>query len=322
MTSVAIIIVHYNTDAETIDCLKSLKEIDRKGLSIGIIVIDNGSKTPLEVPERYLPEGAKIIRSDSNLGFTDGNNLGIQVATRDLQPDYIVLLNNDTTVQPDFLQHLIATAQKNPKLGMAVPKIYFSPGREYHAKSYKAAERGNVLWFAGGSIDWANLDAFHRGVDELDRAHFDDRSDTAFATGCCVLLPAPVIERVGMLDPSYFLYLEDVDWSMRVRQAGYDVELVPKSIVWHKNAGSSGGSGSTLHQYYQTRNRLFFFMKYARYHFFPQNRRPKLKHYLALSWFYLRTIKLGVQYLFSEEQALRRAAADWILSRMGKQAVY
>lgn len=322
MTSVAIILVHYNSEAETIDCLKSLKDINRKDLSTHIFVIDNGSKTPLEVPTQHLPPGAKVIRSDSNLGFTDGNNLGIQIAVRDVQPDYVVLLNNDTTVEPDFLQHLVAVAQANPKLGMAVPKIYFSPGREYHTKSYKAGDRGSVLWFAGGSVDWANLDAFHRGVDELDRAHFDERRDTEFATGCCVLLPTAVIDRVGVLDPSYFLYLEDVDWSMRVLQAGYDIQLVPKSVVWHKNAGSSGGSGSTLHQYYQTRNRLFFFMKYARHHFFPQQRRPKLKHYLALSWFYLRTLKLAFLYLVSDQQPLRRAATDWILNRMGKQAVY
>jgi GT2 family glycosyltransferase len=322
MISVAIIIVHFNTDQETKECLRSLQEIATKNLNVSTFVIDNGSKTVLEVNEKDQPNNTRIIRSDSNLGFTDGNNLGISIATREVQPEYFVLLNNDTTVQPDFLEKLVAAAQANPRLGMAVPKIYFSEGREFHAKSYKSEQRGKVLWFAGGSIDWANLDAFHRGVDEVDRQHFDSQRDTEFATGCCVLLPRTIVERVGTFDPKYFLYLEDVDWSLRIVQAGYEIELVPEAVVWHKNAGSSGGSGSPLHQYYQTRNRLYFFTKYARMHFLSGVKRPKLKHYLALSWFYLRILNLAFKYLTSSQSIVRRATSDWLLNRMGKQAVF
>lgn len=322
MISVALVIVHFNTDEETKDCLASLKKVEHKTFTLHTYVVDNGSKNPLHVPDELLPKNTKVIRSDANLGFTNGNNLGISLALKEVEPDYIVLLNSDTTVKADFLEKLVAVAQKEPKLGMAVPKIYFSPGYEFHLKSYKADQKGKVLWFAGGSIDWANLDAFHRGVDEVDRGQFDHSSQTEFATGCCVLLPKAVLERAGLLDPRYFLYLEDVDWSLRVIQAGYELHFVPEAIVWHKNAGSSGGAGSPLHQYYQTRNRLFFFAKYASTHFLTSKNKNSLSSVFKLFWFYLRVIKLGVKQLFERSAALRRAAIDWFIGRMGKQAVY
>lgn len=322
MTSVAIIIVHFNTDEETLECLESLSKIKHKGLTVHTYVVDNGSKNPLHIPERVMSKTTKLIRSDANLGFTNGNNLGITVALRELEPDYFLLLNNDTTVRPDFLEKLVAAAVAEPKLGMAVPKIYFYPGREFHLKSYTPAERGNVLWFAGGSIDWANLDAFHRGVDELDRGQFDNISETEFATGCCILIPRSVLERAGSLDPRYFLYLEDVDWSLRVKQAGFELRFVPESVVWHKNAGSSGGAGSPTHQYYQTRNRLFFFLKYAQYHFLSSDKKNEFSQTRKLVWFYLRVLKLAVEKLMMGNTNVRRGALDWLLGHMGKQAVY
>jgi GT2 family glycosyltransferase len=322
MTSVAIIIVHFNTEAETKDCLDSLHHLKRNGLNVHTYVLDNGSKEQLAVPESTLPPNTKIIRSDANLGFTNGNNLAISVAIKEVEPEYIVLLNNDTTVSPDFLQKLVAVAKADPKAGMIVPKIYFSEGLEYQKESYSSEQKGKVLWFGGGSIDWANLDAFHRGVDEVDRGQFDQRQDTQFATGCCVLIPRSVLDRAGMLDPRYFLYLEDVDWSLRIYEAGYELRFVPEAVIWHKNAGSSGGSGSPLHKYYQTRNRLFFFFKYAHLKYRSSGTRLSIKNVLQLLWFYVRVIKLGFVQLTSSDPILRRAAADWMIGRMGKQPVF
>jgi len=322
MTTVALIIVHFNTPIETQECLASLQNISQEDITLHIFVIDNGSKIPLKLLDAQLPPQTRLIRSDANLGFTNGNNLGIDVALRETQPDYLVLLNSDTTVEPHFLEKLIAAAVAQPKLGMAVPKIYFSPGREFHTHSYSPDQRGKVLWFGGGSIDWANLDAFHRSVDEVDRGQVQHQAQTEFATGCCVLLPRAVVERVGKLDPKYFLYLEDVDWSLRIQQAGYELCLVPESVVWHKNAGSSGGSGSPLHRYYQTRNRLFFFMKYAPVHIFSSGGRSRIKNTLHLLWFYGRVWKLAGLNLINPDPMRRRAAFDWLFNRMGKQPVF
>lgn len=303
MTSVAIIIVHYNSEDETRGCLRSLKKIQHENLKISVVVVDNGSKEILEVPESQRPENTTILRSDSNLGFTSGNNLGIRHANEHANPDYILLLNNDTFVKEDFLEELVKTAEKTENAGIITPLIYFAPGKEYHQSSYTEDQHGNVIWYGGGSIDWKNLDSFHRGVDELDRHHYDTYTESDFATGCCALIPRKVLDQIGAFDPRYFLYLEDVDLSIRISKAGYKVVFCPTAKIWHINAGSSGGSGSPLQQYYQTRNRLFFFMKYA-------NNRLRLS-----------VIKFAFKLLLSGTDIERRATFDWLIGRMGKQSL-
>ncbi len=303
MSNIAIIIVHYNSTQETLECLQSLRKVNKTGHQVSIFVVDNGSKDPLEVPTKLLPPQTTILRSDANLGFTSGNNLGMRQALQTVQPDYLLLLNNDTTVDPNFLKELITCAEANPQAGMIAPKIYFSKGREYHADSYTEQQLGHVFWYAGGSIDWRNLDAFHRGVDELDRGHFDSQKTSDFATGCCVLIPKRVIDQIGGFDKRYFLYLEDVDLSMRVRAAGYSILFCKQAVIWHKNAGSTGGAGSAIQQYYQTRNRLFLFTKYG-----------KARHHLTI-------LKYALKLFLRGSMLERRAVLDWAIGRMGKQAV-
>ena len=162
---------------------------------------------------------------------------------------------------------------------------------------------GKILWYAGGSIDWPNILAFHRGVDEVDRGQFDYQKQSDFATGCCVLIPRKVIETVGLLDKKYFLYLEDVDLNLRVKKAGLKILFEPKSIIWHKNAGSSGGAGAETSIYYQSRNRLYFAFKHGSL---------KIK---------LTALKLLANHLMSSNEHIRKAGFDFILGRMGKQAI-
>ncbi len=303
MLKVAIIIVHYNGDEETRECLKSLRKIDCTDLDVSTIVIDNGSKEIFTAAPSILPEKTTLLRSDTNLGFTSGNNLGIRHAFENFDPDYVLLLNNDTTVDKDFLVKLIECAKRSENVGAITPAIYFSPGREYHKGSYQENEVGKVFWYAGGSIDWKNLDAFHRGVDEVDRGHFSVQRESDFATGCCMLIPRKVLDQVGLFDSRYFLYLEDVDLSLRIAKAGYRLLFCSDSYIWHKNAGSSGGAGSALQQYYQNRNRLFFFTKYA-------NWRIKLT-----------VMRFAVKLLFTGTSMEQRATFDWLLGRMGKQSI-
>jgi GT2 family glycosyltransferase len=301
MPHVSILIVDYNGQADTRECLRSLQKISHDGFSFSVIVVDNGSKEVVEIPEKDQPENTRILRSDANLGFTEGNNLGYQYAKENYQPDYILLLNNDTVVEPHFIEHLLSCAKKNDKLGLVTPKIYFFANREFHSESYTPKERGHVFWYAGGSIDWRNLDAFHRGVNEVDRGHFDHQSESDFATGCAVLIPSEVIEKIGLFEQEYFLYLEDVDLSMRAQLAGYPIYFCPQAVLWHKNAGSSGGSGSALQQYYQTRNRLYFFFKYG-------SLRIKLT-----------TIRFAFKLLTTGTSTERNGVLDWLISRMGKK---
>jgi GT2 family glycosyltransferase len=331
MKQIAIVVVHFNSDEETKDCLNSLKRIEQKGFQVQVVVVDNGSKLPLEIPAHELAKNVTIIRSDANLGFTAGNNWGIQYAFEHFPTDYVLLLNNDTTVEKHFLNHLFACL-KDESVGMVVPKIYFTAGREFHHDQYRSDERGKVIWYGGGSVDWQHFVAFHRGVDEVDRGQFDHQTQTDFATGCCVLIPRTIIEKVGVLDQKYFLYLEDVDWSLRVRAAGYKIRFCPEAVVWHKNAGSSGGSGSRLHQYYQTRNRLFFFWRYLRLPrlieipaslVFEGDASTQLvpNSFFHQIYDYLTLLRYAVHLFLTGTNTERRGIFDWTISRMGKQPI-
>lgn len=214
--------------------------------------------------------------------------------------DTVILLNDDTTVEPDFIIPLTQRLKDN-KVGMVCPKIYFYPGNEFHADKYKQSESGRVIWYAGGIIDWNNVYASHWGVDEVDQGQHDQIIETDFATGCCLAITKDTINKIGLMDEKYFLYYEDADWSLAVKKAGLKIILEPKSVIYHKNAGSTGGSGSPLQQYYQTRNRFYFGLKYA-----------PLKTKLHL-------VKNALVGLSSSNSVLRQANRDGLLFRLGQR---
>jgi len=302
MDLICVIVVHYNSDKDTQECLKSLAKINTQGFKVRTIVVDNGSSAQLQLKGFGL-SNTEVIRSSSNLGFTGGNNLGITYARQKYEPDYFLLLNNDTHVDKNFLYFLHKRAKQSQKTGLISPKIYFAKGYEYHKKSYAKSDLGKVIWFAGGSVDWPNILTFHRGVDEVDRTQFDNQLESDFNTGCCLLIPRKIIETVGLLDKNYFLYLEDVDYNLRVKKLGYEIVFEPQSLVWHKNASSSGGAGNLTSIYYQTRNRLYFALKHGGW-------RVKAT-----------TIKLLFKSIFDSKSLPRKAAWDLVLGRMGKQTV-
>lgn len=303
MIHVSIILINYNSKDDTIACLKSLQNIKATNFKYSVIIIDNASREPFELPKNLEESNIQILRSEANKGFTGGNNIGIYYAIEKFNSDYVLLLNNDTLVDEEFLKELVKTAESDPRIGMVGSKIYFAKGREFHAQSYTKDELGTVLWYAGGSIDWNHLAAFHRGVDEIDRGQFDTQTESDFATGCSVLVKREILEKVGTLDKRFFLYLEDVDWSVRVTKAGYKVAFCPKSIVYHKNAGSSGGSGSPTQMYYQTRNRLLFAFKHG-------------------SWKdVLTALRIAVVILLKGTTTERQAVLHFFTMQFGKQTI-
>ncbi len=299
---ISIIVVNYDTAKITLECLNSLLNLDHDEFNYNVVVVDNGSLEPFKLPQKFPDSLFELIKTENNIGFTGGNNLAISHAIKSYNSDYFLLLNSDTVVTPSFLRMLYLAIQGEER-GLAVGKIYFEKGYEYYASNYSNAEKGKVIWFAGGTIDWPNLTAFHRGVDEVDRGQFDHFTETEFATGCCMLIKREVVEEVGILDKRYFLYLEDLDYCLRAQRKGYRTIFCPQSVIYHKNAGSSGGAGSEIHLYYQTRNRVFFFMRYAR-----------LKHKLT-------AIKFLLTKLVKGSSIERHAMIDLILGRMGKQPV-
>lgn len=263
MTQICIILIHFNQPNLTDQALDSLAKINKQGNKVRVVVVDNASTKLYKLPKSLPTTWFEVIRSQSNLGFTGGNNLGLHYAIENYNPEYALLLNNDTVVDKNFLLELLDHANRYPTHGLISSKIYFYPGSEFHKASYKPSERSRVLWYAGGATDWQHLAFHHKGVDELDRGQFDHLVTSDFATGCSLLIRREVLEKIGTLDKSYFLYNEDLDFSLRARENGYKIGFCASSKVWHKNAGSSGGAGSSTADYYQTRNRYILVMKHG-----------------------------------------------------------
>ncbi len=259
---ITIIILNYNGKADTAECLNSIKNLEHNNFDLDTVMVDNASTdgSP-ECVKNNFPEIRLLINSQ-NLGYAEGNNVGIKYAL-EKEADFVWLLNNDTYLAADCLVKLLEAAAKEPKAGIFGPKIYFAKGLETHKDRYKKEDLGRVIWYAGGKIDWDNMIASHRGVDEADHGQFEEMIKTSFVSGCSMLIRKEVFNKVGFYDKKFFLYYEDVDFCMRARKKGFEVIYVPDAHMWHKNAGSSGGTGSDTHVYYQSRNRMIVGIRYA-----------------------------------------------------------
>lgn len=306
MTNVFIILLNFNTHENTKECIESLLLLDTTDLEVTIIVIDNASekedKDALEAAvQSYAREKIPIhfISSHTNLGFCGGNNLGITKALEQ-NAEYVMLLNNDTRVDTKLLHELLSGFRADAKTGITVPKIYFEEGYEYHHSRYEKKDYGKVIWYAGGEIDWRTLNGHHFGVDEVDHGQYNTTQKVTFATGCCMFIKAGVFKKIGMLDERYFLYYEDADFSQRVLRVGLSILYIPTAIMWHKNAGSAGGSGSQLQDYYISRNRLLFGMEYG-----------SLKVKLLL-------LKEALNHIIRGRMWQKKGTIDYFLSRFAK----
>lgn len=300
MQQVYIIILNWNRAKDTIECLKSLLKIKGTKAEVQLVLVDNASSdNSIEEIQKNIPNDSfHLIQNTENLGFAEGNNIGIKYAL-DNGADYVMLLNNDTEVSPSLMDGLLRTFEEYKNAGAISPKIYFAKGFEFHKDRYKEDELGNVIWYAGGDIDWNNVYGSNHGVDEIDEGQFEKVYETDFTTGCCMIVPKRVIEDVGMLDENYYLYLEDSDWCRRIKRKGYKILYTPYGHLWHKVSQSSTVGGE-LNDYFITRNRLLFGMKYAPF-------RSKI----AL-------IRESIRFMIHGRKWQRTGARDFYLGRFGK----
>lgn len=259
-SKVFIIILNWNRKKDTLECLKSIKKLSTANLSLEVVVVDNASSDGSAEAFRGL-KGITLIENKKNLGFAEGNNVGMKYALKH-GADYIMILNNDTEVDKDLVINLVKTANKKIDGGAFSPLIYFSKGYEFHKDRYKKEDLGKVVWAAGGGIDWNNVFGVNRGVDDVDRGQYKKVEEIEFATGACVLYRAKALRKTGLFDERYFMYYEDVELSVRLKRKRWKIYFVPSAVVWHKVAQSSG-IGSGLNDYFISRNRLLFGMKYA-----------------------------------------------------------
>ncbi len=257
---VHIILINWNNYSDTIACLHSLSEIQYE--SKKIVLVDNastdGSLQKIKawadkntvafefldgraIPSTVSNDPLTIISLDANLGFGGANNIGIRLSLKS-NPDFILLLNNDTVVQKDFLSRMVRSALNNKSAGIVGGKIKYFDNKD-------------KIWFNGGHVDFVR-GAFYHCEDNC-----SGLKETDFITGCLMLLPSHIFTKVGYFDEDYFLNVEDVDLSYRVKDAGHTLFVDCDAVIYHKVSASIGGFHSLRNQYYFHRNRMRFFRK-------------------------------------------------------------
>lgn len=235
---VTIIILNWNGLKDTIECLNSLKKINYPNYEV--VVVDNGSSNN----EAYKIENkfngfVNVIKNNKNDGFAEGNNIAIKKIFKNNESKYVLLLNNDTTVNEDFLNKLVNTADINPKIGITSPKILY-----YYSKN---------VWFKGGKINWWLGKPYHANTNKGDY--------TDFISGCCMLINSKALNKLDYLfDEKYFCYFEDADLCERIKKAGYLLKVSQNSTIWHK-VSATAVVESKFSVYHKARNRIIFMKK-------------------------------------------------------------
>ena len=287
IVQLSIITINYNGLKDTCELIDTLPLEDN---SIEVIVVDNGSTQDevTTIEERY-PQ-VKVIRSKENLGFAGGNNLGIKAA----KGKYLFFLNNDTLLKPQAsdLRPLISRLESSSKIGIVCPKIRFSWGNQ-------------LIQFAGYTpltpITMRNKAV---GCGEVDHGQYNTSHSTPYAHGAAMMVKREVIEKAGLMPECYFLYYEELDWSMMIRRAGYDIWYEPACTIFHKESQTTG-QNSPLRTYYITRNRLLFTQR---------NQQGMVKYITYLYLIGIVSIRDLLKYAFQRRWDLVRAPIRGVVS--------
>ena len=275
---VSIITVNYNGLLHTQAFLDAMRR--QSYTPIEIIVVDNASVDDASLLKVIYPE-ITLIKSEKNVGFAGGNNLGVAKA----KGDYILFLNNDTEPAPDFLTPLVDLMENNPKIGAVSSKLLY----------YDEPQR---LQFAGGTgINLYTGRGFAIGYKELDSAQYTKNYQTKSIHGAACMVSRAVIEKVGNMSELFFLYYEETDYCERIMRAGFEVWYCGASKVLHKESMATG-KDSPLKIYYLTRNRLVFVRRNA----------LGFQKLIALLFFWLVALPKGLlNYLFKAQFQLALA---------------
>ena len=247
-----IVILNWNGKEDTCECIESVQKI--KYLNHEIVVVDNGSSdNSVETFKQRYPQ-VKVLETGENLGYSGGNNIGIEYAL-DQDADFIFILNNDTVVDQHILKHFLEVSQQYPKSGILTAKIY------YHSEPGK-------IWYAGSRWNPGGVHFSHEGI------HCQDDNETwsqvkivESVCGCALFMKSRVASEIGLFDDRFFLTWEETDFATRAIRAGFECYFVPSAIVWHKVSSSfEGGAKGLLYKYFWHRNRLLWIEKSKRWH--------------------------------------------------------
>ena len=252
---IGLITVNYNQYQLTREFLDSLATV-KNASDLTVFIADVSTKKENFKIGKYPMK--VVIKPLPNKGYAYGINEGTKYFIKQ-GIDKFCAINNDIFFDRNFSIEAHRGFEKADIFG---GKIYYAPGYEYH-KKYQKQDIGKVIWYAGGINDWKNVYTSHRGVDEVDNQQYEKFEETDFITGCMLFFNKKVMDKVGFWNEKYFLYFEDSDFCERAKRSGFRLFYNPKIIIWHKNAQSTGGSGSPLQQKYQRKNQLIFGIKYA-----------------------------------------------------------
>jgi GT2 family glycosyltransferase len=234
------IVLNWNGREDTLRCLESLIAVERSDL--GIVCVDNGSTDGSQRAVRERFPGVFLIEAGANLGYSAGNNLGLRYALEHGMR-WAMLVNNDATVAPDVIAGFERAAQARPRAGILAGKVLF-------------ADRPQTIWFAGQRVsELLGYSGRPRGYGLKDGPRYSRVCSTGRAVGALMAISREAIEAAGLLAEDLFLYVEDVDWALRARAAGFEVVLAPQARAWHRVSASTGGEVASTHTlYYGVRN--------------------------------------------------------------------
>lgn len=236
---VYIIILNWNGKEHLKDCLPSVATTNYPNFKT--VVVDNGSTDgSQEFVKRYF-QNIELLENGKNLGFAEGNNVGVRYALNQ-GADYIALLNNDTEVDQNWISELVKVAESDPNIGACATKMLM-----FYARTVINGV-GNSMALFGGAWD--------RGLGEKDVGQYGNIEEVFGACAGGMMVKREVVEEVGLFDKKYFIYFEDIDWAWRIRLFGYNIVYVPSAIVYHKFGASTGGPQSVRRLYLAHRNKM------------------------------------------------------------------
>lgn len=239
---ISVILVNYNGKKYNDACIVSILNSTIKE-QLQIVIVDNASTDgSLEaLQEKWgAHEQVHIFALDDNYGFSRANNEGIRYSMEQ-GIDYYLLLNNDTEIEPDMVEKMLRCGQETG--AVVVPKVLY-------------ADRRDVIWCAGGTFTPLIKKTVQNGLNRKDNGQYDRSGECLFANGCAFLLSRQIVERMGLLDERFFLYYEDVEYSMRAARNHIGIYYCAEAVVYHKVNGSTGGNEKPANAYYITRNWL------------------------------------------------------------------
>src|SRR5579884_2173402 len=234
---VCVVVVRWNAAEETARCLASLQAVRYPNLTI--CLVDNASTDGAAGQLATAFPAVTTVTLPENLGYAGGCNAGIAWARR-AGATYVLLLNNDTVVDPDLFTALVHRAEALARPVILTPKILFM-------------DRPDRIWSAGSRLDRRRPPGLHIGMDDDEHRH-NVPAEVDWATGCALFFPLSVVDRIGPMDERYFLYLEDVDWCLRARKHGVPVWYVPEARLWHEVSTTVNTLARGSLRYYVYRN--------------------------------------------------------------------